>query len=88
MYCSIHRTITPLPCPNCIDIVFCSKDCQSEALTSYHRYECGILQTIWKSGVSINASMALRIITQKPLEYFINIRSELTDELTYEKVKQ
>lgn len=82
------RTITPLPCPNCIDIVFCSKKCRDEALASYHRYECGILETIWKSGSSINVSMALRIITQRPLEYFKKLRNELTDDLTYEKVKQ
>lgn len=32
--------------------------------------------------------MALRIITQRPLEYFKNLRPELTEDLTYEKVKQ
>lgn len=82
------RTITPIPCPNCIDIVFCSRTCRDEALAFYHRYECGILETIWKSGASINALMALRIITRRPLEYFKNLRTELTDDLTYEKVKQ
>lgn len=82
------RTITPLPCPQCVDIVFCSEQCRDDALSTYHRYECGILQTIWKSGVSINASMALRMITQQPLEYFLNLRGELTDDLDYENVKQ
>lgn len=32
--------------------------------------------------------MALRIVTQKPLDYFKNLRGELNDDLNYEKVKQ
>lgn len=32
--------------------------------------------------------MALRIVTQKPLDYFKNLRTELTDDLNYETMKQ
>uniref|UniRef100_A0AAG5D767 SET domain-containing protein n=1 Tax=Anopheles atroparvus TaxID=41427 RepID=A0AAG5D767_ANOAO len=83
-------------CPQCTDVVFCSGRCERAACGSYHRYECGFLRTLWKSGATIVSHLALRIITQKPCSYFEGIRDELphleasfTDKLTsddYRKV--
>ncbi|XP_058124167.1 SET and MYND domain-containing protein 4-like [Anopheles ziemanni] len=83
-------------CPNCTDVVFCSGRCEQIACETYHRYECGFLRTLWKSGATIVSHLALRIIAQKPYSYFEGIRHELpnlvpslTDKLTsddYRKV--
>lgn len=83
-----HRSITPLPCPHCVDVVFCSKKCRNAALYSYHKFECGLLDAIWKSGSSINYQMAMRLISQRPLSYYKSIRGQLKDDLSIEEIKQ
>lgn len=71
-----------------MDVVFCSKECRDEALSTYHRHECGILEVIWKSGASINCRMALRIISQISLGDFKALKNELVDGLSYDQVKE
>ncbi|XP_055378198.1 SET and MYND domain-containing protein 4 [Condylostylus longicornis] len=91
-FCQSHcqncflRTVTPIPCNNCTDIIFCSEKCLKDA--TYHEYECGILPTFWKSGASINCHLALRIIACKPLEYFKKIKSEIDIDLDFEHLKK
>lgn len=48
---------------------------------SFHKYECPILKMIWRSGCSITCHMALRIIIQKELSYFINLKQKLNDKI-------
>lgn len=73
----IFRCFIPLPCPNCPNVVFCSEKCLERSTKSYHAYECHILPLIWKSGCSIICHIALRMITERNLEYFHKIREEL-----------
>ena len=82
------RTNIPIACHSCADVVFCSKKCRNEACSSFHRFECGIMQHLWNSGASITCQMALRAISQKSLKYFLEIKEELTalkDKPNYEK---
>lgn len=51
--------------------------CQNVTMTSHHVFECSILPTLWASGASITCHMALRMFTQKNLEYFKEIKSSL-----------
>lgn len=89
LYCPIsNRTITPLPCPNCVDVIFCSKACRNASIYSYHKYECGMLETIWNSGSSINCQMAMRLVAQRPLSYYKSIRNELSDTLSVSDIKK
>lgn len=46
-----------------------------------------MLETIWNSGSSINCQMAMRLISQRPLSYFRNLRGQLKDTLDIEEVK-
>ncbi|GAB0087382.1 SET domain-containing protein [Sergentomyia squamirostris] len=71
------RLIAPLCCPTCSDALFCSDACRSAALKSYHKYECGLLSTIWRSGTSIICHLSLRTLTQRDINYFLKIRDEL-----------
>ncbi|XP_075232521.1 protein-lysine N-methyltransferase SMYD4-like [Lycorma delicatula] len=78
--CHLEILISPYPCPKCSNVAFCSKMCQNVAMTSHHVFECSILPTLWASGASITCHMALRMFTQKNLEYFKEIKSSLKQE--------
>ena len=43
----------PLPCPVCTKVLFCSYDCRAAALSTYHPYECKIMDFLIASGMSI-----------------------------------
>lgn len=73
------RTNVPIACKHCADVIFCSEKCRDECWDSYHKTECGILQHLWNSGVSITCQMALRIIAMKSLNYFLQIKDELEE---------
>lgn len=76
-HCSscFKRSIAPLYCHNCCNAIFCSELCQTNA--SHHRFECGLLPVIWNSGSSITCHLALRIISQKNVKYFYDLKNHL-----------
>lgn len=69
--------MTSYPCPTCSNVIFCSKSCQKLSLQTHHRIECTILPALWESGASITCMMALRIITQSHLDFFLQIQPTL-----------
>lgn len=82
------RTNIPIACPTCADVIFCSEICHNKACSSFHRFECGIMQHLWNSGVSVTCQMALRAISQHSLQYFKDIKPELEslrEKVDYEK---
>lgn len=70
----LKATIQPVACTGCSFAVFCSAKCFDIALNTYHKVECKIHPTIFEYGASINCAMALRIVTQKSLKYFLDLR--------------
>lgn len=68
------RFLAAIPCKYCCVIAFCSKTCRTQALDSYHQYECKVLKQLWASKASITCLIAIRLIMQHPLEYFIKIK--------------
>ncbi|XP_068146195.1 SET and MYND domain-containing protein 4 [Drosophila tropicalis] len=80
------RTVVPVACPRCADVVYCSEKCQQLAANKYHKYECGILPSIWRSGASINNHIALRIFASKPWSYFKDLKPLIDVELPVEKL--
>ncbi|XP_070490712.1 SET and MYND domain-containing protein 4-like isoform X1 [Chironomus tepperi] len=50
-----------IPCPYCISTMFCSEKCRDYAMTSYHNYECGIIDILLKTGIM---QMAIRVFFQ------------------------
>lgn len=73
------RTNIPIACSNCADVLFCSEKCRDDASVSFHHVECGIMQHLWNSGASITCQMALRVIAQKSLKYFLDMKNELEE---------
>lgn len=77
------RTNVPIACSNCADVIFCSPKCRDAACNSYHRFECGVMQHLWNSGISVTCQMALRTIAQKSLKYFLDMKDELAELRTH-----
>lgn len=71
------RSNLPIACKTCADVIFCSEKCRDNATATFHRFECGMMQHLWNSGISITCQMALRIIAQKSVKYFLDMRAEL-----------
>ncbi|KAJ8951452.1 hypothetical protein NQ318_006883 [Aromia moschata] len=69
----------PIACSSCGNVVFCCTNCERLANKSFHKFECPIQQSLFASGASINCSMALRIISQKPFSYFRDKHNKLRD---------
>lgn len=72
----LKRAIAPQPCPDCCQVVFCSVKCQGTALSTHHKYECSMLGVLWKSQMA-RWFLALRMITQRGLQYFLDLRPTL-----------
>ena len=51
-------------------VMFCSMKCRTAALSTYHKYECKLVDLFLSSGMSIICFLALRTVTQKPLQWF------------------
>lgn len=71
------RCNLPIACTRCADVIFCSKKCLNDAMNTFHKFECGIMQHLWNSGISITCQMALRIIAQKSVKYFLHMKNKL-----------
>merc|ERR1719419_1048890 len=44
--------------------------CRTEALATYHKYECKLVDLFLSSGMSIICFLALRTVTQRDLQWF------------------
>lgn len=68
------RMNIPMPCPTCSRIGFCSLACRSQALETYHAYECSIIDFLFEAGISITCYLAFRMITLKKSGFFTRLR--------------
>lgn len=71
-------TKAPIPCKKCSSVLFCSVECRQSSY--FHTIECPILDLLVGSGMSINCFLALRLVTQYPLSYFLDMKEKLTQE--------
>ncbi|XP_066138308.1 SET and MYND domain-containing protein 4-like [Euwallacea fornicatus] len=69
----------PIACPGCADIIFCSTRCSRLAIKTFHGIECGTLRQFYEFGPSVNCLLAMRIVSQKPLKFFLEKRNKLKD---------
>lgn len=66
----------PQPCPVCSKVMFCSYDCRKVALSTYHPYECKVIDYLIASGMSIVCFLAYKAIVKKPLSFFLENRAK------------
>ena len=76
----LRYTTSPLPCPTCSDVNFCSLACRQMALASFHKYECRLTHVFEQTGIKDLPLLllSLRTITQQPLEYFVKNRDKFS----------
>ncbi|XP_044738180.1 SET and MYND domain-containing protein 4 [Chrysoperla carnea] len=67
-YCC-HYTLNPIPCVQCPFVLFCDDKCQKLGYESFHRYECQLLNSIYKLNIPKMALLALRIALVARNEY-------------------
>ncbi|XP_046441017.1 SET and MYND domain-containing protein 4-like isoform X1 [Daphnia pulex] len=63
-----------LPCSHCDLVSFCSVNCRSRAMESYHATECPILSCLYTAGISIICYLSLRMIAIHPPSFFMDVR--------------
>lgn len=45
-HCGEERDRNLIPCESCTAVMFCSRECRTEAMGSYHQYECASVEVI------------------------------------------
>ncbi|KAK4025678.1 hypothetical protein OUZ56_014729 [Daphnia magna] len=62
----LHWTLGPVPCHQCSQVGFCTTLCRDESWASYHQYECGLLDLLYRCTRDVNTGqhglLALRTI--------------------------
>ena len=53
---------SPLPCLTCTKVMFCSLKCRDAACSTYHQYECKLVDLFISSGMSIICYLAYRYL--------------------------
>ncbi|XP_068205929.1 SET and MYND domain-containing protein 4-like isoform X2 [Palaemon carinicauda] len=76
----------PIPCKKCSNVVFCSVECRQDAY--FHQTECPIQDLLLGSGMSINCFLAIRLLVQKPLSYFLEIKDDIVTEKYKENLEK
>ncbi|CAL4221048.1 unnamed protein product, partial [Meganyctiphanes norvegica] len=65
-----EQVVACVPCFTCCNVIFCSKKCRDTACATYHQWECKFVDFIRASGISQNAQLALRMITERGPKFF------------------
>ena len=77
-HCLFFRRLkAAIPCRKCAGVAYCSTFCRDEAEDSHHKYECEFHDLLTGLGCSQVARLALRMITIKPFQFFLNLKPKL-----------
>ncbi|BES90742.1 Set and mynd domain containing [Nesidiocoris tenuis] len=68
-YKRLNRVV---PCPTCSGVAYCSIACATEG-DDYHKWECPFMELMIGSGMSLSAALSLRMVTQHPIEFFLQL---------------
>ena len=60
---------SPLPCPACSGVMFCSAACRDLATSSYHQFECGHTELLYQAGLGA-WQLAYRALTARPWQFY------------------
>ena len=75
----LQRLKAAVPCQQCSRVAFCSTQCRDDAWNTHHQWECHFLDVLLGLGCSALARLALRIITAKPLSFFLQKKQDILD---------
>lgn len=68
-------------CKTCASVAFCSLKCRDEAGKSFHRWECQYQDVLTGLGCSSVARLALRMITSRPISYFLDRKDSILNKM-------
>ena len=77
MQTCFERLTSVVPCQDCSGVAYCSVGCRDKANASFHKYECKVIEVMAGFGCSQVARLAYRMIAQKPLKHFLDLKDEL-----------
>ena len=60
---------SPVPCPHCSGVVFCSSACRDSALNTYHPCECGYTDLLYQANLGA-WHLAFRVVTSRPWSWW------------------
>lgn len=58
-YCLADQFLNFIPCPGCVDVMFCNEICMKKAIAEFHQFECGITDN---PSIPTHCVTALRMI--------------------------
>lgn len=70
------RCFVPLPCEHCVDVVFCSTQCQQSSLQNSHDAECGLLSLFHQADVRLG-HLAYRMVAKAGYRQLKELRQAL-----------
>ncbi|XP_051162262.1 SET and MYND domain-containing protein 4-like isoform X2 [Leptopilina boulardi] len=82
----LERILAPIPAYCCSSIAYCSINCRNSD-KNLHSIECKILGPLWSSGMSVTCLLALRAITQRPLNELIKLEEKLNEKYVGSKIQ-
>ena len=89
-----NRVISPVPCTECSEVIYCNDACRNTAWDTFHKYECDVLscireaeiglghlavRTVLKAGLDMLSAMEDKPMTEKE-----QIRAGFTDDGMYD----
>merc|ERR1719483_1635459 len=79
----MSRIGSPVPCPGCDRVLFCSTECLSVGYYSSHRWECSVLEYIDSEDIGRMATLAYRIVSLAGFTLLSGLDTGSTKESTY-----
>ncbi|KAH8319838.1 hypothetical protein KR074_007364 [Drosophila pseudoananassae] len=61
--CKRENYLTLIPCDSCCSVMFCSEDCKQQAMSTFHRFECPIIDFLQRMfnkihGIALRTTLA------------------------------
>ncbi|KAH8279079.1 hypothetical protein KR026_001328 [Drosophila bipectinata] len=61
--CKRENYLTLIPCDSCCSVMFCSEDCKQQAMSTFHRFECPIIDFLHRMfnkihGIALRTTLA------------------------------
>ncbi|XP_063984583.1 SET and MYND domain-containing protein 4-like [Diachasmimorpha longicaudata] len=60
----MEQTWSSIPCPNCVNVVFCSEDCREKAWEEHHYIECDVIGPLLALEMSHLGLLSMRMAVQ------------------------
>ncbi|KAH8320899.1 hypothetical protein KR067_011895 [Drosophila pandora] len=61
--CKRENYLTLIPCDSCCSVMFCSEECKQQAMSTFHRFECPIIDFLYRMfnkihGIALRTTLA------------------------------